>query len=223
MLTDTTGRERQQGPARYTLTHEVLDPRRPPPSPAGLPARQPEPPPIGAKASARIEIQARACGRCPRPGATPSSPSAPEPNEVVDPTPRPSASAASASIPIQGFFPTVSTSSCKAPTTTGTMPESASRCRFPHRVAAAAAQDHGRQRHPLGPSPRHAGLMDACDRLGVLVISEHRVMGTTPELRHGWSAWCGATATTPRSSSGPWAMKSGPSRTTSSARASRAR
>ena len=33
--------------------------------------------------------------------------------------------------------------------------------------------------HPATPE-----LLDACDRLGVLVISEHRVMGTTPELRH---------------------------------------
>jgi beta-galactosidase len=33
--------------------------------------------------------------------------------------------------------------------------------------------------HPATPE-----LLDACDRLGLLVIDEHRVMGTTPELRH---------------------------------------
>ena len=32
--------------------------------------------------------------------------------------------------------------------------------------------------HPATPE-----LLDACDRLGILVIDEHRVMGTTPELR----------------------------------------
>jgi beta-galactosidase len=33
--------------------------------------------------------------------------------------------------------------------------------------------------HPATPE-----LLDACDRLGILVIDEHRVMGTAPEIRH---------------------------------------
>ncbi|HJV68013.1 beta-galactosidase GalA [Ideonella sp.] len=33
--------------------------------------------------------------------------------------------------------------------------------------------------HPATPE-----LLDACDRLGLLVIDEHRVMGTAPEIRH---------------------------------------
>ncbi len=50
----------------------------------------------------------------------------------------------------------------------------------------------------MSHNPPTPELLDACDRLGMLVMDENRHLGDTPiRISPKWRAWCSATATTP--------------------------
>ncbi|MFO1227264.1 beta-galactosidase GalA [Roseateles sp.] len=173
-----------KAPARYTLTHEVLDPdgrsvaRRSLPAASLAAAAQGE-------ASARIELQAPRLWSLSTPQRYTLVTEVRQGNEVVDRSTTPFGIRSLRFDPNQGFF--LNGQHVKLQGTNNhqdhagvgvALPDALIEWRL-QRLKTMGVNAIRSAHHPATPE-----LLDACDRLGVLVISEHRVMGTTPELRH---------------------------------------
>ncbi len=63
-------------------------------------------------------------------------------------------------------------------------------------------KEMGANAYRASHNPPTAEALDACDRLGMLVVNENRHMGDSEEVLatlESWKVWCGATGTTPAS------------------------